>query len=278
MVLEKSRDWMSFFRLPGASSALTGCLTGYLINTHEPVWMDGILLCLSSVFLYSSGMGFNDLVDLEKDRQLRPERPLPAGRIGTPSAKILCWLLMSLALGLTAFVGYDRLISACALALSIAVYNIALKHTRLAGLSIGLCRVFNFILGAGWVFLFWHTTIPLIAMFFHVQSVMAMAEGEDVEDQTLSRKFYIYTAIVSVALGWIEIWLGVIWLLIIAVILGTLKDDSRKEKIKAVGWLVLIFSLLDALVLTGIQSYTSAMVCVMLFCLSLVAGKVIKVG
>jgi len=44
-------------------------------------------------------MTLNDIIDLRRDRQLAPQRPLPSGRVGMITAHVICGLLMLLALG-----------------------------------------------------------------------------------------------------------------------------------------------------------------------------------
>lgn len=236
---------------------------------------------VASLFLYCAGMGFNDVVDLEKDRELRPERPIPSGRLSLKTARKVCWVLTILAIAIAGSISYERLGMALGLAFSIALYNGYTKHLFIAGFSVGLCRIFNFMMGLGLNEVTWQKTLPAMAMFFHVQAIMKMAEGEDQDGAEISKWFYAYTAITCVMLGLIAPWLAIPWLVFIAFALASIKDNSRLAKIKAVGLLVIGFSLLDAIFLASMTQelqFIPAIAAVISFFIAIATGKLIKVG
>ena len=118
-------------------------------------WWDSwtlAMLLLASSLLYIAGVVLNDVFDLEIDRQERPERPLPSGRISLAGARRLGWnLLFSGVLAGTAtgfFVGHLRPgIIAALLAICIVLYDAWLKRTPIGPLAMGACRMLNVFLG-----------------------------------------------------------------------------------------------------------------------------------
>ena len=94
----------------------------------------------------------NDVFDLEIDRQERPERPLPSGRIAAAAARRLGWTLLWLGVGVASAsvfcVGHFGPGAAAALlATAIIVYDAWLKRTPLGPAAMGVCRMLNVMLG-----------------------------------------------------------------------------------------------------------------------------------
>ena len=53
-----------------------------------------ILLLAASTLLYAGGVALNDVYDADVDRQERPERPIPSGRVSLAAARRLGWMLL----------------------------------------------------------------------------------------------------------------------------------------------------------------------------------------
>jgi len=110
-----------------------------------------IAAALASVAAYAGGMVDNDLVDLERDRGERPERPLPSGQVGLRAAGRLRVLLLLLPYALGLAVTLPPLWFAAQLALLVAIlaYNRVKEQVPLAGfLLMGLCRGLSLLTGA----------------------------------------------------------------------------------------------------------------------------------
>ena len=93
----KSRlaHWFSFLRIansltvPGAvfiGGSLSNASSGLIIITV-------LIYCL----IYIASIGLNNLCDINEDLKERPERELPSGKISIPSARIIVFLLYTLA-------------------------------------------------------------------------------------------------------------------------------------------------------------------------------------
>ena len=158
--LDVIRGYMDLTRLPNVFTAMADVSMGLLIalppgDEWVPAGRDFIawaLLAVSSGLLYTAGVVLNDVFDLEHDRQKRPERPLPSGRVSIPAAQRLGWALLwiGVAVGTGSGLLFGNLRAgavATLLAFAILLYNGWLKRTPLGPLSMGLCRTLNVILG-----------------------------------------------------------------------------------------------------------------------------------
>ncbi|QDT09103.1 prenyltransferase [Planctomycetes bacterium K23_9] len=169
-------------RLPNLFTVLADVSAAFLLVAHGPFPL-GRFACvlIAGVLLYWAGMVLNDVFDVERDRQERPTRPIPAGDISISQATIAGWTLLIAGIVLAAASG---LISssqfavtwlpglvALVLAVMIVLYDGPLKKTPLAPAAMGSCRVLSFLLGAS----------PCIAMVageaLFPQHVMAIALG-----------------------------------------------------------------------------------------------------
>ena len=71
----------------------SNCLAGFLLGGGTR-WAVFGRLCLGTTLLYMGGMFLNDAFDASFDRQHRPERPIPSGRISEKSVwRMGCALL-----------------------------------------------------------------------------------------------------------------------------------------------------------------------------------------
>src|ERR671923_2518876 len=77
------RQYLLLVRAPNLFTVPSNILTGYFAMTPVGLTDTGALLLLvvSSIFLYMSGIILNDYFDIEIDRKERPNRPLASGRI-----------------------------------------------------------------------------------------------------------------------------------------------------------------------------------------------------
>jgi 4-hydroxybenzoate polyprenyltransferase len=154
------RAYAQLVRLPNVFTAvadigMAGLASGALLN--EPSagawWALGCLLAASAC-LYCAGMVWNDVFDVEQDRQERPHRPLPAGRVRRKDAIRFGAVLLAAGLSLAALAGWDDyrlrttpLVLAGLLAAAILLYDGWLKGTWLGPMAMGACRFLNVLLG-----------------------------------------------------------------------------------------------------------------------------------
>ncbi|MEK6644359.1 MAG: UbiA family prenyltransferase [Planctomycetota bacterium] len=191
--MSRVRAYLELVRAPNLFTAIADSLAGYWLCTGAInfTWRTGLILA-SSACLYAYGIVLNDLMDDETDRQERPSRPLPSGRINTLTARTIC--AASLAFGILLALGAGvslenpdhidmRLaptLVALAIAFCIAAYDCLLKETWLGPAAMGACRGLNVLLGmsvAGSLAWDIRMAAPL-AMFIYVASFTAFGRTE----------------------------------------------------------------------------------------------------
>ncbi len=157
------RHWAQLVRLPNVFTLFSDCIAAAVVATHLAWPLTAFLPTLvASLFAYWAGMILNDVVDIEDDRQTRPERPLAAGDISPVIAghvangmllvaPIIILAVMTVHKSLALWMGIAFL-AAILLSMSVRAYNSPIKQTPLGPLLMGACRGLN-ILMVGFVML-----------------------------------------------------------------------------------------------------------------------------
>jgi 4-hydroxybenzoate polyprenyltransferase len=148
------RHYAQLVRLPNVFTALADICLGALVTGALPArWLPFGLLLLASACLYSGGMVWNDLFDLEQDRRERPFRPLPSGKVTLNAAVLLGVLLLGAGGGLAWLAGWlhgaattTAVLAGCLIA-AILLYDGWLKRTWAGPVGMGACRFLNVLLG-----------------------------------------------------------------------------------------------------------------------------------
>jgi 4-hydroxybenzoate polyprenyltransferase len=146
-------------RLPNLPTALADICLGALATGALPGnWLPFLLLLPASGCLYCGGMVWNDFFDVDQDRQERPDRPIPSGRVTRREAGWLGVALLTAGVAFAILSGWSHAIVtgsairspvmlAIALVGSIFAYDGWLKKTWFGPLTMGLCRSLNVLLG-----------------------------------------------------------------------------------------------------------------------------------
>lgn len=149
---------LQLIRAPNVFTAIADVAMGVLVVSGDQVgWPGFVALSLASAALYSAGMILNDVCDYEVDARLRPERPIPSGRVSLRFATRLACFLMGFGVVVALTAGFNLSpaevapwragLVAALLTLSIVLYDSILKTTPLAPLVMGTCRMLNVLLG-----------------------------------------------------------------------------------------------------------------------------------
>ena len=140
--LSRTGRWKMLLELGRVSNLPTiwsDCLAAWLLG-GAGAWGSFASLCAGATLLYTGGMFLNDACDVGFDRQYRPERPIPSGRISARAVWLLGGALLAfgwlaiLPLG-KATTGYASL-----LLVSILLYDVVHKRTKLAPVLMSACR------------------------------------------------------------------------------------------------------------------------------------------
>ena len=92
-----------------------------------------ILGFLTGFFISSFSMVVNDYYDVEVDRANRPNRPLPSGALSMNSAIVLAFILLSLGIASSLWIGLNNFVIATIFALISWLYNFWGKRRGLMG-------------------------------------------------------------------------------------------------------------------------------------------------
>ena len=147
--MRKLLAYLQLCRAANLFTALADIFLGFLM-THENLqpWPTFAWLLVSSVCLYTAGMVWNDVFDRDVDREERPNRPIPSGKISVRAASILGSLLLVGGIIAAALAGTQSLLVAAILVACILAYDGLAKSTPVGPLFMGGCRFLNVMLGA----------------------------------------------------------------------------------------------------------------------------------
>jgi 4-hydroxybenzoate polyprenyltransferase len=155
--MTKFQTYAQLVRLPNvftalADIALAALACGALAGAGA--WPAFVLLLLASACLYCGGMVLNDFFDVEQDREERPFRPLPSGRVKPTEALRLGAGLLAGGVLLAGLAGWlddpsrwTPFVLAGILSGAILLYDGWLKRTWAGPLGMGMCRFLNVLLG-----------------------------------------------------------------------------------------------------------------------------------
>lgn len=159
------RPWLRLVRLPNLVTVPGDPLAGFLLATagtlERPHMLPLFAAMAAALFLYLFGLIVNDIVDLETDRTERPDRPLPAGEISLPQARMAAIAMALSGLNVALCAGKPALIVAGLLSGAILLYNGKLKNVPGAGaLIMGNCRGLSVLLGVAAARPEWFLSLP----------------------------------------------------------------------------------------------------------------------
>lgn len=139
-MISRALSWIRFLRLPAVLTVPGDVWVGAVVAGRMAAWNEVAAVCLAYLF----GMGCNDWWDRNRDLELRPGRPLPAGEISPNPAAGACVLLGVSALLLLP--GLPMLL----LLTTILAYTACKTYTPWAGaVLMGLCRFQSVWIGTG---------------------------------------------------------------------------------------------------------------------------------
>ncbi len=120
------------------SNVLVGCAIGGLSGWAD--WPTIGIMALAISLLYIAGMALNDAADHKLDRQQRPERPIPSGRVSVRAAYTFASIALATAVGLLATLGLAALLLGLLLGVTIIAYDYLHKKFAASAVLMGLCR------------------------------------------------------------------------------------------------------------------------------------------
>jgi 4-hydroxybenzoate polyprenyltransferase len=139
--------WLRLLRLPNWLTVPGEPLAGFFL-AGAGAGTDGAAAVAAVLLIYGAGMVLNDVADVEIDRRERPDRPLPAGRIGRAQAGALGAALLICGFLCAAAVNMPALGTAVLLGSLVLAYTFVRRLRGLAGpVLLGACRALAVFLG-----------------------------------------------------------------------------------------------------------------------------------
>lgn len=146
---------ISFFRLIRAPNIITSisnvCAGAFIVSSLQstlPHFGPLIKLMICSGLMYACGIIWNDIFDLEIDKKVRPNRPLPSGAIKVSTALFISFVFSILAILISATISLTAVLLCFAIMISAYLYDAWWKHNDWTGsIAMGLCRSLNLSLG-----------------------------------------------------------------------------------------------------------------------------------
>jgi hypothetical protein len=147
------RAWLEILRISNLPTVWTNVLVGVVLSIavarpSNPNLVAGLVIAIvAGSCLYLAGMVFNDVFDVEIDRQERPRRPIPSGRIGRGAAAVVGTVLLAIGVGLPWMHGILAGVVATSIGLMLLAYDALHARTAWSVLLMGGCRAGLYILG-----------------------------------------------------------------------------------------------------------------------------------
>ncbi|MBB5791893.1 SCO3242 family prenyltransferase [Jiangella mangrovi] len=170
------RDVVELVRAPAALTVPGDSLAG-AAAAGFPYGARTAVAPLASACLYWAGMALNDYADRDLDKQERPERPIPSGRVTPSEALGLAAGLTAAGLGLAAVAGGRRALRvAVPLAATVWTYDLLAKPTPAGPVVMAAARGLDVLLGAGGRER--AAALPALAVATHTAGVTVLSRGE----------------------------------------------------------------------------------------------------
>ncbi len=146
-------------RVSNLPTVWTNMLTGVVLAGGQVLDPRAVALLVALSLFYVGGMYLNDAFDASVDAVERPERPIPAGRIGRRTVFALGFAMLALGILVLLWLGFGfeagtgpwPAVAGAALAAAIVFYDWHHKGNVLSPVVMGLCRVLVYVT-AGLVF------------------------------------------------------------------------------------------------------------------------------
>jgi 4-hydroxybenzoate polyprenyltransferase len=168
--------------LVGFAASGSGMIFAQLINNEANIGNLSPLawLLLATTGLYGGGIVFNDVFDAELDRQERPSRAIPSGRVSRENAALLGSILFAIALFAAAQVSWVSIAIAIFITVTALLYDSLGKHHPFFGpLNMGLCRGSNLLLGVSAVpTIIWERWYLALIPVLYIAAITAISQGE----------------------------------------------------------------------------------------------------
>lgn len=140
--------WLQLARVSNLPTVWTNVLAAWLISGGAVSDLRLLWITLGASLLYTGGMILNDAADIAFDREHRPERPIPSGRIALRAAWSVGLLFLLCGTGLMIEPGAANLAVTVTLAVTILAYDLYHKPWSGSVVLMGACRTLLYLAAA----------------------------------------------------------------------------------------------------------------------------------
>ncbi|MBI2128314.1 MAG: UbiA family prenyltransferase [Nitrosarchaeum sp.] len=174
------KSYFQLVRFPGIFTAFSNVFLGFFIYSEfVGDWLVLFPLLATSGFLFLAGMTLNDYFDYNIDKNERPRKPLPSGKISRKTALCLGLALLATANISAFFVGFQAVIISVIMTILIFAYDIKLKNIKILGiLNLSSIRFLNVILGSSAVTFNSEIILVSIPIAIFVAGISILAKTE----------------------------------------------------------------------------------------------------
>jgi hypothetical protein len=134
-------------RVSNLPTVWSNCLAAWLLG-GSGLWERFAIVGTGATLLYTGGMFLNDAFDAQFDRDHRPERPIPSGKIGRRAVWILSAAFLFIGWLMVVTLGTGPALFASLLVVDIVVYNWLHKRSNLGILLMAGCRFLLYLVAA----------------------------------------------------------------------------------------------------------------------------------
>jgi len=289
--MKKAFAYLRLVRPANMVTAIGDVLAGVAIagrfeSGFDKTWVNILLLCLSTMFLYAGGAVYNDVFDADTDAFTHPERPIPSGAITAGQGKRFGFILLLIGIALAGAGSEPGGFIALGIVFFAIIYDKWGKHNLIMGpLYLGICRGLNLVLGISlvqfelqkWCLL---GLVPII--YTYAVALIGRGGSSDRNRQNLQIGGLLYAAVIGAILylanfyGELEltgIFLIAFALMIIIPLSSALQYPSSANIAKAARAGVRSLILMDAAWAITFESWIAAAMIVCLFFISLWLSK-----
>jgi hypothetical protein len=134
------RAWLGLARISNTPTTVSNTVAGaVLVDAAAPAGPVAVVAVAVALF-YTAGMILNDVFDVKLDRRVRPERPLPSGRVSLPAAVTAVIVLLVAGELLLLLEGWRPALAGLGLIGLIVLYDAWHKGNPLSPVLMGACR------------------------------------------------------------------------------------------------------------------------------------------
>lgn len=173
---------LALARVSNLPTVWANCLAAWLLGGGGVAWQFLPLLVGASL-VYAGGMVLNDALDVEFDREHRPERPIPSGAIKKTTAWGLGVALIVFGVGSLAGAGVFVLWSLLLVA-AVLVYDFLHKRWAPSVYVMGACRLLLYLCAASAAGEWWSLPVLVwgLAIGAYTVGITLVARGETTEE------------------------------------------------------------------------------------------------